>query len=301
MNNNLLCIVLCCLTLLCVSPSHSKQKSDIANNTVMTKEEFKQAINNSIFFKRINKTIDDEPFDQYELKMIQLAIKNQGHSYGGTFQAGREIKNFRGDTLVVGGGKLPGKYSDNQGKTVLINNKIIQDEINTLITNLLSGKWSKNPYTGHEFVTKLEKNQFIQKLRYKQQIFSEAFSEWNKDILNRFYTINIDSTVGPDMIASINSELDTSKIPDSKFEVVEFENVPCDVYLNPNLYKILERITKPGGIIKLSVTNCCRRLMAPVIAKTKFSKDFDEELQSKHHILESMHPTYHRITFTVKN
>lgn len=292
----------CILVLFIASmPISSAELQYAPSDRVMNMDEFKQVVNNNHFLKQIHKTIDEEPLGNYEIEMIELAKKNQNVTFGSSFDAGREISNFTGDTLLIGGGKKPGLYGENQGKTVLIDTTVEEQETKKLIDNLTSGKWVDDPYTGRNFKTNTEKRLYIKKIKAKQALYKEAYREWNKDILSRYYTLNIDKDVQPDMLASILSEADTIMIPDKKFMNVEFENVPCDVFLNPKLYKILERITKPGGNIKFSVSNCCRRLIVPVIQETSFGDQFIQALKNKFHILDAMHPTYHRINFTVLN
>jgi hypothetical protein len=176
-----------------------------------------------------------------------------------------------------------------------------EDNINEIMDNLRSGKWTSDPYTGKKFKTVVEKENYIKKLKYKRELYKKAFTQRNKDILKRFYTLNIEREVRPDLLASVISLTDMSKIPDHKFTNVEFEDVSCHFFLNPKLYQILARITKPEGKIKLSVTNACRRLLAPVIQPTKFGDEFEIELQKKYSLLEKLHPTYHRLTFTITN
>jgi len=275
--------------------------SAVPKDRVMTIDEFKQAINNNDFLKQQRKTVKYYSLDKYEVKMIEKAIKDENSHFGGKFDRGREVNNFTGDTLLVGGGKKSGMCGENQGKTVLIDNKINDEEVRILIENLRSDKWDHDPYTGKEFKSDAEKEFYIKELERKQKLYQQAFREKNKDILNRYYTLNIEKDLQPDMLGSITSEADMSKIPNNKFMHVEFENVPCDVFLNPKLYPILERITKPGGTIKFSVSNSCRRLMIPVIQQTKFGKEFISNLKAEYNTLERIHPTYNPIMITVIN
>ena len=281
--------------------SYGSGKLSIPKDRIMTLDEFKYAINNNYFLQQEHQTINDQPLDIHEIKMIKIAIKDENSYFGGEFDQGREINKFTGNTLLVGGGKKSGKYGENQGKTVLIDIKAETTEIEELIKNLRSDKWTYDPYTGKKFKTAAEKETYIKALEHKRALYKEAFSKKNEDILDRYYTLNIERLIQPDILASITSETDMSKIPDNKFAHVEFENVPCDVFLNPKLYPILARITKPKGTIKFSVSNVCRRLMVPVIQSTKFGEEFTKKLKEKYTILKAMHPTYHRITIAVTN
>ena len=268
---------------------------------VMSVKEFEKEINSYEFFKTIKKTVKDQPLGKYELKMIEFSINEENKNYGGKFDTNREINNFTGATLVVGGGKKKGTYGENQGKTVLFDFSQEEQEVKDLIYRLQSDEWNEDPYTGTELNIRENKRDYINELKRKHLLYKKAFRQKNTDILERYYTLNIATDVQPDIVASIISESDMRKIPDNKFTRVEFENVPCHVFLNPKLYRILARITKPGGIVALSVTNACRRLIAPVIQHTKFGEEYGKILKEKYSILEALHPTYHRLSFEITN
>ena len=285
-----------------LSSTYSEGASFIPKDHVMTLDEFKEALNTNAFLKQEHQTINDQPLDEYEIEMIEIAIKDKNSHFGGEFDQGREINKFTGNTLLVGGGKKSGKYGENQGKTVLIDIKAETTEIEELIKNLRSDKWTYDPYTGKKFKTAAEKETYIKALEHKRALYKEAFSKKNKDILDRYYTLNIERLIQPDMLASITSETDMSKIPDNKFMHVEFESVSCDVFLNPKLYPILARITKPKGTIKFSVSNVCRRLMVPVIQSTKFGEEFTKKLKIELYDKSGeMNPTYGSCNITVTN
>lgn len=272
-----------------------------SKNRIMSVGEFKKAINDYEFFKKTSKTTEDQPLDSYEVEMINEALKHQNDQVGGVFDDGRNINSFTGDTLLVGGGKARGAYGENQGKTILYDFKEEEEEIDDLIKNLSNAHWPEDPHTGKKFRTRKDRKSYIETLNRKKRLYKKAYDLKNKDILERYFTLNIDKNIKPDFLGSITSISDMEKIPDNKFKQVEFENVPCYVFLHPKLYTILERITKPSGDIKLSVNNACRRLIAPVISKTKFSEEYRKQLEENFELLESLHPTYHRITLTIKN
>ena len=296
-----LCATIFIMGILTSLSSYGSGKLSIPKDRIMTFDEFKYVINNNNFLQQEHQTINDQPLDIHEIKMIKIAIKDENSYFGGEFDQGRDINKFTGNTLLVGGGKRAGMRGENDGKTILIDVKAETTEIEELIKNLRSDKWTYDPYTGEQFETDAEKETYIKALEHKKALYKEAFSKKNKDILDRYYTLNIERLIQPDMLASITSETDMSKIPDNKFMHVEFESVSCDVFLNPKLYPILARITKPKGTIKFSVSNVCRRLMVPVIQSTKFGEEFTKKLKEKYTILKAMHPTYHRITIEVTN
>ena len=272
-----------------------------SKNTVMSIDKFIKAINENNFLKSEHQTTYDRPLNRSEIVMIKAALQYEHSSFGGVFNQNRNINYFTGDTLVVGGGKKIGKYGTNQGMTVLTNINVVEAEIEELIKNLQSGKWNEDPYIGKHFTSITTKKLYIKQLLAKKNLYKEAFSKKNQDTLNRYYTVNIDVSVDPDLLGSITSKSDMSKIPDNKFTNVEFENVPCNVFLDPKLYPIIARITKSNGKISFSVSNACSRLIVPVIQSTKFGKEFMRKLKKRYNTLKKMHPTYHRINIKVVN
>jgi hypothetical protein len=259
----------------------SELRGHIPKDQVMSVQEFKKAIDNDEFLKAEKMTTLEVPLSELEIELIELALKNQNKNYGGVFEKGREINKFKGSTLLVGGGKIAGNCGENDGKTILFDFQNEKKEITELINKLCSGEWKFDPYTGKKFNSNNEKYIYISKLKEKMKLYEDAFREKNNDILKRYYILNIEDKIQPDIVASITSKADMKKIPNKKFSNVEFENVPCDVFLNPNIYPILERITKTNGSITFSISHVCRRLIVPVIRNTKFNKQFIKILKDK--------------------
>lgn len=102
-------------------------------------------------------------------------------------------------------------------------------------------------------------------------MYQKAFLLKYLDTLDKFYTLNIEPNVKSDIFASITNNYDLREIPNHRFDNVEFGNVPCSVFLDPNLYPNLECLTK---IVSLSIPNSCRRLIILVIKKTKWGLQF---------------------------
>jgi hypothetical protein len=290
------------LSMISCSYGYGKETSSVSKNRVMSIQEFKKAIDNNYFLRKRLQTTIDQPLDEDEIEVIELARKNEDSHFGGKFEPGREIHNFTGDTLLVGGGKIPGSLGENDGKAILIDYTVEESETIDLVKNLRSGKWTNDPYAGREFKSEDEKNLYIKDLEEKLVVYKEAFKEKNQDILDRYYTLNIEKKIFPDILASITSEHDMNNIPDNKFMHVEFENVPCDVFLNPKIYSILERITKPEGTITFSISYACRRLIVPVIQQTKFGRQFFKILKNDmYDKLERMGPLHGSCNIKVKN
>ena len=115
-----------------------------------------------------------------------IIFKDKNSHFGGEFDQGREINKFTGNTLLVGGGKRAGMRGENDGKTILIDVKAETTEIEELIKNLRSDKWTYDPYTGKKFKTAAEKETYIKALEHKRALYKEAFSKKNEDILDRY-------------------------------------------------------------------------------------------------------------------
>lgn len=268
----------------------------------MSEVEFREAIDSDPLLIKYDLTTDTAPLTQVEIELINLASDNHGKTYGGRFAPGRRIEDFNGSTLLVGGGKTTGEFGDNDGKTILFDLAAEVGPIQTLIDKLNSGEWASDPYTGKTFGSEGQRRRYIEYLIYKKRLYESAFNSLNDDILSRYYVLNILPDIMPDFLASISSEEDMRNISDNKFSRVEFENVPCDVFLDPSLYPILERITKPGGKINFSISYVCRRLIIPVIKQTKFSEQFITSLEEKlYKASDNMDPEYGSCEIEVEN
>lgn len=268
---------------------------------VLSMQQFQEGINAFHFFKKNHQTTTQVPLDKYEKEMIATAQSNHNKCFGGTIDPERKLEQFSGNTLLVGGGKDLGHYGSNQGKTLLYNIEQEIQKIDDHITLLTSKQYTSDPYTGISFTSDNRKQEFIDHLRQKKMLYTTYYQMRNNDILEKYFTINIDSSMQPDIHGSIACISDVVKIPDNTFARVEFENVPCDVFLDSKLYTILERITQPDGIITLSITNACRRVMIPVITNTKFGEQYIQSLVKEYARLEQLHPTYHRISIDIIN
>lgn len=252
-----------------------------SNNEVMDLDKFINVLNQDPLLIKYNKTPAVLPLNKYEVLMIEEAKRNEYKNYGGIFDKNRHINQFMGECLFVGGGKLPGPRGENDGITVLINIDSEIQQIDEVINKLRSGQWEYDQHTGKKFTTNKDKKDYIKQLKLKKVLYKKAFLLKNQDILDRFYTLNIEPNVKPDMLGSITSEADMKLIPNNKFDCIKFENVPCNVFLDPKLYTNLERITKIGGKISFSISSECGRLIIPVIKKTKFASQFILKLENK--------------------
>jgi len=224
------------------------------NNEVMDLDKFINVLNQDPLLIKYNKTSSVLPLNKCEVLMIEEAKRNEYRSYGGLFDKNRHIDKFIGECLFIGGGKLSGTRGKNDGITVLINIENELQQIDEVINKLHSGQWEYDQHTGKKFTTSKEKKDYIKQLKLKKVLYKKAFLLKNQDTLDKFYTLNIEPNVKPDILASITNNYDLRKIPDHRFDNVEFENVPCSVFLDPNLYPNLERITKIGGKINFSIS-----------------------------------------------
>ena len=94
----------------------------------------------------------------------------------------------------------------------------------------------------------------------------------------KYFTVDINPNAKPDMVGSATSKSDMGRLPDNRFGNVHFENVDCNVFLDPASWKIIERITKKGGTIIIPVASRCHRLVPFVLSQTKWKNDIDKNL-----------------------
>jgi hypothetical protein len=237
-----------------------------------TQEQFAEFIKNNEFLIKHNMNTDesrrfsDSPgkngLNGAEIGQIDESIRLRDSNYGGIFGAGRNIADFSGDILVVGGGK-------GVGITGLADPAVYQQ----FIVDVTSGIGKFSVLTG-EKITEINKKEII--LQYESKITEDSIENIKK--LNTYFTINIDPMVQPDLLASITSESDMSHIPDHRFGKIIFENVNGSVFLNPNIYKILRRILKPGGELDIIVPFACRRLIIPMTEHTEWGEAIKKQM-----------------------
>ena len=206
---------------------------------------------------------------------IEAARRHQHSDYGGFFDEGRNIDKFKGSILVVGGGKKvgPGSVTNLSEETQRANE--IPIVINGLETNPLY-KWDE--FTLEHYPNK---EQAIAKLKQELQAEIEKNRIENQQILDTYYSLNINPEARPDILASITSIKDMAKIPDGRFTKVIIEDVDTEVYLNPNIYSILERITKKGAEIVIMLPIAGTRLIIPMTRNTKWGEQVQQQLRQQ--------------------
>lgn len=248
--------------------------STVPKDRIMTIEEAGEIIANNEFLKSIGLAESEEALygdsdesrgshglNINELSSIELSHEYAATDFGGVFAEGRHINDFKGDTLVVGGGKAPGEYGNNRGITVLRCAKGRIAYFEGFWKTLRNAKINRN--SGGRISDKLRA---IAIKKYAEELarVNEEVNEYNSQKLDTYFTLNIDKLTQPDILASITSEKDMAKIPDRRFSKVIFEHINGFVYVNPSLYPILQRIVKPGGTIEFwGVTTSWRRFMIP--------------------------------------
>ena len=226
--------------------SYYKKIEDTATKTaskIKTVEEFEQAIKSNHFLIK-NKL--DYALEEDEKDGIENAHKWANLSIGPKIN--RDIKDFKGDFLVVGGGRSIGA-----------------------ITSISSSKEFLDKY-GDEWRESGNKDKIAR--------VEETEAEIN-EILKKYYTINIDTEADPDLLGSITSIGDTLSIPDNRFSTIRFEGVDALVFLNPDTLKILERITKANGKIIMDVTPMFARAVIIAFSGSKWEKQIYDQLDGK--------------------
>ena len=204
---------------------------------VKTPDEFTKIIANDPFLIKYKA---NWKLTMVEISSIEAARRHQHNDYDGIFDKGRNIDEFKGNILVVGGGK----HLRAGTLTALIEESQVDQ--------------SK------------EKLEEIKKIKIR-----------NQEILDTYYSLNIDPKAQPDILASITSISDMAKIPDGRFNKVIFENVDAEVFLNPHLYPILERITQKGGEILFNIATTGKRLIIPMTRHTKWAAEIQDQLRKQ--------------------
>jgi hypothetical protein len=82
-----------------------------------------------------------------------------------------------------------------------------------------------------------------------------------------YYTIDLRSKISPDMIVSITQLKLVDRFIYGYFKEVILENIDCNVFLDPQLYKNLQDITAPYAKIIFNIAPVCLRTAMPVMKK----------------------------------
>lgn len=89
----------------------------------------------------------------------------------------------------------------------------------------------------------------------------------------KWYTVDYAPAAKPDLQGSVTSEADMASLPDHRFSLVYYENMDYNVFLDPTLFRIARRITKPGGTIRFTVAPNGTRLVAYMLHISKWRGD----------------------------
>ncbi len=197
----------------------------------------------------------------------------------------RSIKDFKGETLLVGGGKAGGLSATSlAGHNLGVTNT---DRLLKEIEQLKNGTFSAK-YGGR---AGLPLNSEDNK---KKEI--SAIQEEVNQVVDKYYTVNIEPETDPDLLAFIANIEDMTSIPDGRFSSVIFENVNMNVWLDPRLFVVLERITKPGGIITIDGATH-PRLLVVAFSHTKWASEVNAQLMSN----VKLWPRFDRLAIAFKN
>lgn len=262
--------------MMALSVANASQDTNTKSREVMTLQEFTKALKENPLLKTTN--TQNDPLTNEETHTIQMAEQYKNSSLGGKFDQDRDIATFKGDTLVVGGGKRSGHDGHNTGLTNVEKELDEIDNLSKHIKTIMHPESRFSPVTGKKLDSEDARADEVKELTTKIQKIKEAM---HKRVLDKYFSLNIEPSVQPDFLASVMSISDMSKIPDQRFKQVIFENVDCTVFLNANTYKILTRITAPGGIIHITTGTFCDRLFPVVAGKTKWKTSVYAQLKNK--------------------
>lgn len=248
-----------------------------ASDQGMTPDAINQKLENNDLLKKLGK---NGPLDDYERHTFIEKVSEYCNSSGGGI-VNRKIAEFKGDTLLVGGGKKGGfSRSHPEGHNLGVTN------IERYTKELEQIKSGTHPNYGGISGIRLDTPE------NKQKAIEELQAEIDK-VLNQYYTVNFDKSTDPDLVASITSMNDLSTLPDHRFQTVIFENVDMHIWFCPSIFKILERIVKPGG--KIVIQGAVQpRLLVIAFAPTKWANEVNSQL-------EKVIPSNDRSTITLTN
>ncbi|MEN8236342.1 MAG: hypothetical protein ABFQ95_02155 [Pseudomonadota bacterium] len=236
-------------------------------SSVPSAEEFAKLIQGNDFLKQLN---DIGPVTKSEKWQIELAIKDQNTTY--TPKINRSLEDFKGEELVIGGGKKKGKYRDNRGKTM------IQPYLDDL-EKLRQGEYKFDPF-GSVKGPLTEETRNLAISNFQEKLLDP--------VLNKYYTINYDETTEPDLVTSatdINGIMEN--LPKGRFDRIHYENVNTFVFLNPNAWKIMEYLCKKGGTITINAGVHGMRLLPIILKDTKWEQQVQSQLKKKYDYFKS--------------
>jgi hypothetical protein len=281
----------------------AQQKRDAEADSVklMTAEEFQEAINSNEFLKEHNLTGPLTDGELHQIKSSQYTTENVGG------MVRRNLQEFKGDILLIGGERvLPGHRARGAAGRNQEDREIWYAPNPLLLSKLEHQKgflkWLETPAAQENFSDPSWPEKTRNTIR-ELEILIDKYDKKRDEVLrtdpfNKYYVLNIAEEVEPDLVASIASLTDTQSIPDHHFREVIFENVDAFVFLNPNTLKIMERVAKPGGTIKISTAASAARLYIIVFHGTKWESEIEKQyLNQKDGIIFDMG----RMEFTLVN
>jgi len=248
---------------------------------IMTVKEFKEEIKNNSFLKEHG--VNEEPVTSQETDKVDYAHEYANSKGGGKFN--RPLEQYKGDTLLVGGGKNVGyHYKKDYEEGTKIPSKSDSTNWKIYIMSRMEERLKNLPlwYDLYEPNVPVKIDTIEKKAQLAKKIEQEKQTELDNKIqeTNKYYTIDIDPLSEPDFIASFTDLGEMSKIPDNSFQNVIFESVPLFLLLNPNTIKTLERITKPGGTITLE-NSMQPRLLVVAFGNTKWKDQVYKQLANQ--------------------
>jgi hypothetical protein len=140
-------------------------------------------------------------------------------------KANRKIEDFKGDTLVIGGGRK---------ESGITNIQVLDEEIFDI------PRFKFNVDTGE----KLNEES-------RQHLLNEKQQE-RQHIIDNYYTINYSQDVDPDLVGSATDVNLLKILPKNRFKTIYYENVDNWIFLNPATLQIAQELCEPGGTIKIS-------------------------------------------------
>ena len=190
-------------------------------------------------------------------------------------QAKEVFKKAYGEAL-----ESPRKLEDGRRKMQDLAHALTFEQAEALITELTKATPRFNENTGVR-LTPEEVQVYASLLETLIQVIAQRKSSGQASprhdaleaLKKKWYTVDLDASAMPDLVGSVTSVADMAALPDHRFELVYYENVNYNVFLDPQTLRIASRITKPGGTIRFTVAPNGTRLVAYMLHKSAWQGD----------------------------
>lgn len=206
-----------------------KEKRLVTQVTRENKEKKLHIVEDNI--KRFEEKVSSPSCSSDDVEAL-VSLKKLSVTY--EMKANRKIEDFKGDTLVIGGGRK---------ESGITNIQALDEEI------LDIPRFKFNVDTGEKLNEESRQHPLNEKQKERQHI------------IDNYYTINYSQDVDPDLVGSATDVNLLKILPKNRFKTIYYENVDNWIFLNPATLQIAQELCEPGGTIKISTGFTGARLL----------------------------------------